>query len=66
MPDIVENEHNGLLIGRTDAVALEDAISRMVSSVELRQRLGETARQTMERYIRERWARPARGTIFGV
>ncbi len=66
MPDMVENEYNGLLIPPADAVALENAISRMVSSVELRQRLGETARQTMERYTWERSARMLEALFFRV
>jgi glycosyltransferase involved in cell wall biosynthesis len=66
MPDVVESEHNGLLIPPADAEALETAISRMVSSVELRQRLGQTARQTMERHTWEKSARKLEELFFRV
>jgi glycosyltransferase involved in cell wall biosynthesis len=66
MPDVVENEHNGLLIAPADATALEDAISRLVASVELRQRLGQAARQTMERYTWEKSARKLEALFFRV
>jgi len=66
MPDVVESEHNGLLIPPADAAALENAISRMVSSVELRRRFGEAARQTMERYTWEKSARKLEALFFRV
>jgi len=66
MPDVVENEYNGLLIPPADAVALENAISRVVTSVELRQRLGEEARRTMERYTWEKSARKLEALFFRV
>jgi glycosyltransferase involved in cell wall biosynthesis len=57
MPDVVENEYNGLLIPPANAVSIEEAILRLANSVELRQRLGEAARETMKRYTWERAAR---------
>ena len=66
MPDVVESDYNGLLIPPADAGALETAISRMVSSVELRQRLGQTARQTMERHTWEKSARKLEELFFRV
>jgi len=57
MPDVVENEYNGLLIPPADAATLEEAIGRLVTSIELRQRLGEAARKSMERYTWEGAAR---------
>ena len=57
MPDIVENEFNGLLIPPANAAAIEQSILRLAGSVELRQRLGEAARETMTRYTWERSAR---------
>jgi glycosyltransferase involved in cell wall biosynthesis len=66
MPDVVESEHNGLLIPPADAAALENAISRMVSSAELRRRFGEAARQTMERYTWEKSARKLEALFFRV
>jgi glycosyltransferase involved in cell wall biosynthesis len=50
MPDVVRNEVTGLLIPPADSTALEAAIERLVSSVELRQKLGEAARASMQSY----------------
>ena len=57
MPDVVENEFNGLLIPPANAAALEQAILRLVGSVDLRQKLGEAARESMQKYTWERAAR---------
>src|SRR5216683_5220836 len=57
MPDVVEDEENGLLIPPADSAALFAAISRLVTSPELRQKLGEAARRSMERYTWENSAR---------
>ena len=57
MPDVVENEFNGLLIPPANVPAMEEAILRLARSVELRQSLGEAARETMKRYTWERAAR---------
>lgn len=57
MPDIVEPGFNGLLIPPANASAIEESILRLVHSAELRQRLGEAARETMKRYTWERAAR---------
>jgi glycosyltransferase involved in cell wall biosynthesis len=57
MTDVVENEYNGLLVPPANAAALEEAIIRLASSVELRESLGTAARQTMRRYTWERSAR---------
>jgi glycosyltransferase involved in cell wall biosynthesis len=56
MPDVVENNFNGLLIPPADAAALEEAILRLAGSAELQQRLGEAARESMQRYTWERAA----------
>ena len=56
MPDAVENNFNGLLIPPADAAALEEAILRLGNSAELRQRLGQAARESMSRYTWERAA----------
>jgi len=56
MPDVVENEFNGLLVCPADARAIEDAVIRLANSTELRQKLGENARATMKRYTWERAA----------
>ncbi len=49
MPDVVEDGFNGLLIPPADARALEEAILRLANSEELRRRLGNAARDTMQR-----------------
>jgi glycosyltransferase involved in cell wall biosynthesis len=56
MPDVVENEQNGLLILPANAMAIVGSVERLVNSVELRQKLGERARETMKRYT---WQRAA-------
>jgi glycosyltransferase involved in cell wall biosynthesis len=57
MPDVVEDQFNGLLIPPANSAAIEDGILSLARSVELRQRLGEAARETMRRYTWERAAR---------
>jgi glycosyltransferase involved in cell wall biosynthesis len=57
MPDVVEDEFNGLLIPAGNAAAIEAAIERLASSSELRRKLGEPARETMRRYTWERAGR---------
>jgi glycosyltransferase involved in cell wall biosynthesis len=57
MPDVVENEFNGLLIPPGNASAVEGAIERLAKSAELRRKLGENARETMKRYTWERAGR---------
>jgi len=56
MPDVVEHEHNGILIAPASAKAIEDAVLRLAESRELRKRLGCAARATMRRYTWERSA----------
>ncbi len=57
MPDVVEHEYNGLLVAAANARVIEEEILRLAGSVELRQRLGDAARETMKRYTWERAAR---------
>ena len=57
MPDIIENDFNGLLIPPADASALEEAILRLANCEELRRRLGIAARESMKRFTWERTAR---------
>jgi glycosyltransferase involved in cell wall biosynthesis len=66
MPDVVENEYNGLLIPPANAVSIEEAILRLANSVELRQKLGEAARETMKRYTWERAARQLEALFFHI
>jgi len=56
MPDVVENEFNGLLIPPADADAIEGALLRLAGSAELREKLGKAAQETMRRYTWERAA----------
>jgi glycosyltransferase involved in cell wall biosynthesis len=56
MPDVVEDDFNGLLIPPADAQAIEEAVLRLAGSPALRQRLGQAAQQTMTRYTWERSA----------
>lgn len=57
MPDVIEHEFNGLLIPPANAMAIEESILRLAGSVELRQKLGEAARETMKLRTWERAAR---------
>jgi|SRR5215472_1664480 len=57
MPDVVEHEFNGLLVPPANASAIEEGILRLARSVELSQKLGEAARETMRRYTWERAAK---------
>lgn len=54
MPDVVENEFNGLLVPPADAAALENAILRLYSSADLRRKLGQQAQESMRRHTWER------------
>ena len=44
IPEIIENRRTGLLVPPGDATAMADAIVELLSSAELRKRLGEAAR----------------------
>jgi glycosyltransferase involved in cell wall biosynthesis len=57
MPDVIEHDFNGVLVPPADAAALEKAIERVAASVEIRRRLGEAARASMERHTWENAAR---------
>jgi glycosyltransferase involved in cell wall biosynthesis len=56
MPDVVEDNFNGVLVPPADAPAIEEAVLRLAASADLRQRLGQAAQQTMTRYT---WGRSA-------
>ena len=56
MPDVVSNDFNGLLILPANAPAIEEAVTRLSESPELRQRLGRAAQECMTRYTWERSA----------
>lgn len=57
MADVIEDGFNGLLIPPADAKALEEAVVRLANSEELRSRLGDAARNSMQRYTWENSAR---------
>jgi glycosyltransferase involved in cell wall biosynthesis len=66
MTDVVEDEINGLLIAPADAEALEEGIFRLVTSADLRQRLGMAARRSMEPYTWERSAKKLESLFYRV
>lgn len=53
MPDVIEDDFNGLLIPPADAKALREAIIRVAGSAELRERLGKAAQESMRRHTWE-------------
>jgi len=56
MPDVVEDDFNGLLVPPADTQSIVEAVLRLATSPELRQRLGRAAQETMSRYTWERAA----------
>jgi glycosyltransferase involved in cell wall biosynthesis/2-polyprenyl-3-methyl-5-hydroxy-6-metoxy-1,4-benzoquinol methylase len=54
LPDIVFDEHNGLLVEPTSE-AVQAAVERLIENHRLRQRLGKTAAQTVADFRIERW-----------
>lgn len=48
IPELVENEVNGLLVGERDPAALADALQRLLRDAALRTRLATAARQRVE------------------
>jgi glycosyltransferase involved in cell wall biosynthesis len=54
MKDVIEDEHNGLLVKPAHTGELVAALERMIGSSERRARLGQAAQETMKRYT---WAR---------
>jgi glycosyltransferase involved in cell wall biosynthesis len=57
MADIVEHEHNGLVVKPADAPGIVESVTRLAESVELRARLGRAAQETMRRHTWEHMAR---------
>ncbi len=49
IPEIVESGVNGLLVGQKNATALSEALEQLLQNPELRQRLGNNARETIQR-----------------
>jgi len=56
MMDVVEDEHNGLLVKPADSPAFASAVERLMTSGELRRTLGCNAQQAMRRHTWERAA----------
>jgi len=50
MADVIEDGHNGLLVPPADGPALVKSIQHLAGSVELRERIGRHAQETMRRY----------------
>jgi glycosyltransferase involved in cell wall biosynthesis len=51
IPEVIQSEDNGLLVPPADPVALAEALGRLLSDEQLRERLGRRALQTVhERY----------------
>jgi glycosyltransferase involved in cell wall biosynthesis len=57
MADVVEDGFNGLLVPPANTQKLVAAVERLCQSLELRERLGREAQQTMRRYT---WAHVTR------
>jgi glycosyltransferase involved in cell wall biosynthesis len=47
IPELIDHEHNGLLVSPGDPVALANALERLKSDPELRHRLGKAGRETV-------------------
>jgi glycosyltransferase involved in cell wall biosynthesis len=47
--EVIEHERNGLLFTVEDSKSLADAVTSLINSTELRERLGKAARQTVEK-----------------
>ncbi len=56
MADVVEHEHNGLLVKPADATRLAQSVARLLSCRELRERLGRAAQESMRLYTWDRIA----------
>lgn len=57
--EIIRDEHDGLLIGAEDVVAITGALSRLIGDPQLRSRLGAAGAEAVNRYspdkIQSRW-----------
>lgn len=48
VPHVIENGHNGLIVPAGEPAALRDGLRRVITSPPLQQKLGESARQTVQ------------------
>ncbi|MHA7855546.1 glycosyltransferase family 4 protein [Marinobacter shengliensis] len=53
IPDIIESDHNGLLVESEDAVGLAEAVQRMMGSNELRLQFAKQAKLDLEKFSPE-------------
>src|SRR5262249_5780469 len=51
IPELIESERNGLLVPPEDPARLADALERLLTSAELRERLGRAARAEIEAHF---------------
>jgi len=63
IPELIEDNHNGMLVEQRDPAALADAIKRLLDSAELRHRLAAGARARIEDHFD---ARKEAGRLHGL
>jgi len=51
IPELIESERDGLLVPPNDPASLADALDRLLTSAELRERLGRAARAEIEAHF---------------
>jgi glycosyltransferase involved in cell wall biosynthesis len=66
MPDVIEDEFNGLLIPPANAEAIESAVLQLAGSLEMRQKIGCRAQDTMRRYTWERAGRQLEAFFYHI
>ncbi len=57
MADVVEHEHNGLLVKPADGAGIAESVAKLIGCRELRERLGRAAQESMRLYTWDRIAR---------
>jgi glycosyltransferase involved in cell wall biosynthesis len=50
IPELIDNERNGLIVPVGDSPALATALRKLIENSELRKRLGQSARSDHEKY----------------
>jgi glycosyltransferase involved in cell wall biosynthesis len=66
IPELIEDGQSGLLVKEKDAVALADAIQRLIGAPELRLQLGQNARQKIMREFNIHKSGEQLGALFEV
>ena len=64
IPELIQDQINGLLVPEKNAAAMADAIERLLKDQALRQRLGQAARQTVCRDFNSRHTTVALKNLF--